>query len=75
MKIEIKDESKEKALIDRALKHFGYKGTTQFVLAAIVTQYRMEVDAQLEKAAIFRNKEIEENPEYMHEMHQLQGVE
>lgn len=74
MKIEIKENSKEKELIERAVALFGYKNPTQFILAAISGQYRIDVNRQLEIAAEAKNREMKENPEYMNEMHRIQGV-
>jgi hypothetical protein len=75
MKIEVKEESREGKLIRRAIEYFGYKNPTQFILEAIKTQYRVEVAIQIEKAAKFKNRELEENPDEMDEILKLQGLE
>jgi uncharacterized protein (DUF1778 family) len=74
MKIEIKEDSKEKELIERAVSLFGYKTPTQFILAAISSQYRLEVNKQLEIAAEAKNQELATDPDYMPEVHRLQGI-
>lgn len=74
MKIEIKEDSKEKDLIERAVSLFGYKTPTQFILAAIASQYRIEISKQLEIAAEAKNQELATDPHYMPELHRLQGL-
>lgn len=74
MKIEIKDDSKEKGMVMRAAGNFGFKDPTDFVRAAIRSYYSQCVEDQLVKAAEFRNKELEENPGQLEEMKHLQGV-
>lgn len=74
MKIEIKENSKEKELIKRAIALFGYKTPTQFILAAIASQYRLEISKQLHIAAEAKNQELATDPHYMPELHRLQGM-
>jgi len=74
MKIEIKEDSKEKEMIERAVSLFGYKTPTQFILAAIASQYRFEISKQLEIAAEAKNQELAIDPNYMPELHGLQGI-
>lgn len=63
MKIEIKEGSLEKELLERALSLFGYKTPKHFILAAIISQYKIEINKQLEIAAEAKNKELAVSPD------------
>lgn len=52
----IKENSMEEKLLQRAVEKFGYKSPTEFICKAIPLLYQVEVDSQLEMAAIYRNE-------------------